>query len=155
MLILKPWHLIVTFGFLYPFATAAYVPAATILFEWFSAKRGLAAGIMYAGTGIGGTIFPFVISSMISSFGYKTAMISMGLGYGILGGIALIPIKRRIPIPGNRRGAVGVEAIRVQRPNLGFLRRRLTWIGFGIIVVSSLGNFIPSLWLPGVSNLAG
>lgn len=101
---------------------------------------------MYAGTGVGGTIFPFLISGLIGRFGYKAAMISLGIGYGVLSSIALIPIKRRIPIP-RRRG--GDEAIRRPRASLEFLKTRLVWIGCGIIVVSSVGNFIPSLWLPG------
>jgi MFS family permease len=113
---------------LYPFATATYVPCATILFEWFSERRGLAAGIMYAGTGVGGTIFPFLIS----------------------GSLALLPIKRRVPLP-RRRGSevVGNEGLRRPRASLRFMKDRLVWIGLGIIMVSSLGNFIPSLWLPG------
>jgi MFS family permease len=135
---------------LYPFATATYVPCATILFEWFSERRGLAAGIMYAGTGVGGTIFPFLISGLINRFGYKAAMVSLGLGYGIIGSLALLPIKRRVPLP-RRRGSevVGNEGLRRPRASLRFMKDRLVWIGLGIIMVSSLGNFIPSLWLPG------
>jgi hypothetical protein len=44
----KPWHLIVTSGFMYPVGGAmVYLPSATLLFEWFQQKRGLANGIMY------------------------------------------------------------------------------------------------------------
>jgi hypothetical protein len=105
---------------------------------------------MYAGTGVGGTIFPFLISGLINRFGYKTAMLSMGIGYGAIVGLALMPIKRRIPIP--RRRGVGNEAIRRPKANVEFIKHRLVWIGCGIIAVSSLGNVIPSLWLPGKST---
>jgi MFS family permease len=115
---------------LYPFATATYVPCATILFEWFSERRGLAAGIMYAGTGVGGTIFPFLISGLINRFGYKAAMVSMGLGYGIIGSLALLPIKRRVPLP-RRRGSevVGNEGLRRPRASLRFMK---DWYGSGL-----------------------
>lgn len=105
---------------------------------------------MYAGTGVGGTIFPLIISGLIAKIGYKPALISLGVAYGVLLSLALIPIKRRIPIP--RRRVVGAnEAIRRPRANADFLKHRLVWIGCGITTVASLGNFIPSLWLPGES----
>jgi hypothetical protein len=149
----QPWHLVITFGLLYPFAAATYLPCATILFEWFSARRGLAAGIMYAGTGVGGTIFPFLISGLVGRFGYKPAMVSLGIAYGVLLTVALIPIKRRIPIV--RRRGTGDTNIRRPRTNVGFVKHRLVWIGCGITVLSSLGNFIPSLWLPGAQAPLG
>jgi MFS family permease len=144
----QPWQLVITFGVLYPFAAVTYLPCATILFEWFSARRGLAGGIMFAGTGVGGTFFPFLITGLIGRFGYKAAMISLGIGYGVLCSIALIPIQRRLPLPRRRAGAIGDEAIRRPKATLEFLRHRLVWIGCGVIMLSSLGNFVPSLWLP-------
>ncbi len=32
---------------------------------------------MFAGTGVGGTIFPFVMSGLLDKFGYKAAMVSL------------------------------------------------------------------------------
>jgi MFS family permease len=97
----QPWHLVVTFGLLYPLAgrkstaherilvgmisdhrsmsqfLVFYMPAAILLFEWFQQRRGMASGIMYAGTGAGGTVFPFIVQALLHSFGYKAAMISL------------------------------------------------------------------------------
>lgn len=43
----KSWHLVLTVGVLYAAGGAlAYTPAVILIFEWFAAKRGLAAGIM-------------------------------------------------------------------------------------------------------------
>jgi hypothetical protein len=73
-------------------AAICYLPAATLLFEWFQARRGLASGVMYAGTGehrsyleicplftfstgIGGTVFPFAMRALLDKFGYKLALI--------------------------------------------------------------------------------
>lgn len=36
----KPAHLVVTLGILYPFSCLLYLPCATLLFEWFSERRG-------------------------------------------------------------------------------------------------------------------
>nr|ODN85941.1 monocarboxylic acid transporter [Cryptococcus depauperatus CBS 7841] len=145
----KPWHLVVTIGFLYPLSGACYLPCATLLFEWFHARRGLASGIMYAGTGVGGTIFPFIMSALLNKVGYKAAMISLGIGIGILGSVALIPIRRRIPLS------------RYDHMQSGRRRRTLNWqllksttmfIGVMTILLTSLGNFVPSLWLPSYAN---
>lgn len=53
------------------------MPAAILLFEWFQQRRGMASGIMYAGTGAGGTVFPFIVQALLRAFGYKAAMISL------------------------------------------------------------------------------
>nr|XP_031863730.1 uncharacterized protein CI109_000982 [Kwoniella shandongensis]KAA5530802.1 hypothetical protein CI109_000982 [Kwoniella shandongensis] len=146
----KPWHLIVTIGCFYPLSGALYLPCATLLFEWFQGRRGMATGIMYAGTGIGGTLFPFIMSGLLEKVGYKAAMISIGVGYLILGSIALIPIRRRIPLSRyEQQGGAGSEGIR-RRPKIdwSFMRRSAMLMGSLTILLTSLGNFIPSLWLP-------
>ncbi|OCF39448.1 monocarboxylic acid transporter [Kwoniella heveanensis CBS 569] len=148
----KPWHLLVTVGLFYPLSCATYLPCATLLFEWFHAKRGYATGIMYAGSGAGGTIFPFLMQGLLSRFGYKAAMISLGVGYGITGSIALIPIKRRVPLLA-RHDTVSSSRER-QRPKVdwSFLKRKSLAIGTTVILLTSLGNFIPSLWLPSYAD---
>ncbi|WVQ82074.1 hypothetical protein IAT38_004202 [Cryptococcus sp. DSM 104549] len=142
----SPWHLVITMGCLYPISGACYFPCATLLFEWFHAKRGLATGIMYAGTGMGGAIFPFVIQGLMDGVGYKAAMVSLGVGYAILGSIALIPIRRRIPLGRHDYGAS--EGRRARRIDVRSLMSLPLAVGITTILVMSLGNFIPSLWIP-------
>jgi hypothetical protein len=99
---------------------------------------------MFAGTGIGGAIFPILVSSMLNRFGYRATMISLGFAFLILGGISLIPIKRRIPFTrggGRRRGGrfMGQSKFILSKPML---------VGCSTILLIGLGNFIPSLWIP-------
>ncbi|WVQ99021.1 hypothetical protein IAU59_006153 [Kwoniella sp. CBS 9459] len=145
----KPWHLLVTVGLFYPLSCAAYMPCATLMFEWFHARRGFATGMMFAGSGAGGTIFPFLMQGLLSRFGYKAAMIALGVGYGITGSIALIPIKRRVPLARYDFSGSGR-----QRPKVdwSFLKRKSMAIGTAVILLTSLGNFIPSLWLPSYAD---
>lgn len=96
-------------------------------------------------TGLGGCIFPFLTSGLLGRFGYKATMISFGVGYAVLGSVALIPIRRRIPLsrydfaaPGRRR----------QKFDWSFLKTLPMFMGVMTILLTSLGNFIPSLWLP-------
>ncbi len=99
---------------------------------------------MYSGTGIGGTVFPFLVSGLLSKFGYKPAMISLGLGFLVLNGTALMFIKRRVPL------ALGNEesARRRIRIDWSFAGRRTFAVGCLVILGTGLGNFVPSLWLP-------
>jgi hypothetical protein len=48
----EPWHILVTLGLVYPIVCFFYFPAPMLLFEWFSERRGIASGILYAGTGL-------------------------------------------------------------------------------------------------------
>lgn len=95
-------------------------------------------------TGVGGVLYPYIMSGLLNHFGYKTAMISMGVGYAILGTISLIPVNRRVPV--SRHDFVGPG--RKKPINLTFLRSTPGIIGPLIILLVSLGNFIPTLWLP-------
>ena len=162
----KPWHLILTIGILYPFGggesclhlaartplmSAAYMPAAILLFEWFHAKRGLASGIMYAGTGAGGAIFPLIVSALLKGVGYKATMIGLGVGSLIIGNTCIFFIKRRIPLPSARTDgtpAHGLAERRHKKVDWSFMKRRTFFAGMMTIFVTSLGNFVPSVWLP-------
>lgn len=126
--------------------SASYVPAATLLFEWFQARRGLATGILYGGTGAGGAIFPLVVSALLASFGYKATMISLGLALIIIGHVCLVFIKRRIPIP---RGETQ-KGRRHTGPKIdwSFMKRKVMLSGVVTILITSLGSFVPTVWLP-------
>ncbi|KAM0751416.1 putative monocarboxylic acid transporter [Meredithblackwellia eburnea MCA 4105] len=140
----KPWHLVLTLGTMYPFSGLLYLPAATLLFEWFAAKRGLASGIMYAGTGLGGTVFPYCVNYLTKKFGYKAATVALGIGFGILAALALLPIKPRIPLP--KKGSQ--DAKQSRRLDYSFLKQSPFFAFSGAILLSSLGNFVPSVWVP-------
>jgi MFS family permease len=121
--------------------SALYLPCATLVYEWFYEKRGLATGIMFAGTGVGGTVFPFLLDGLLKRFGYKATMISFGVGYAALNAVSLIFIRRRVPLGGS--------VVR-RRPKVEW-RHLATWTfvcGFLVILLSSLGNFTPTLWIP-------
>ncbi|KAH8819815.1 major facilitator superfamily protein [Xylogone sp. PMI_703] len=60
------WQLYITQGILAGIGSGfIFVPATPILSQWFSKKRSLATGIGSAGSGIGGLIFSFGITSIV------------------------------------------------------------------------------------------
>lgn len=140
-------HLIVTLGVLYPFAGALYLPCATLLYEWFHARRGLATGIMFAGTGVGGTIFPFVTTALLHRFGYRATMVSIGIAFAALNSLALVFVTRRVPVP-RRSLRSSLKREHRRKTDWSFWRHRGIWIATAIILSTSMGNFLPSLWMP-------
>ncbi|KAJ3154544.1 hypothetical protein HDU86_004673 [Geranomyces michiganensis] len=50
-----------------------YIPALIYLQEWFVKRRGTASGIIFSGTGIGGAIFPYLISFLLDRYGFGGA----------------------------------------------------------------------------------
>jgi len=101
---------------------------------------------MYAGTGAGGATFPFIVSALLNRFGYKAAMVSLGIGFFILGSLALIPIKRRVPLSrgemGGRRRGGGFKL------DWKVVRKGTFVAGCFLILLHGMGNFVPSVWLP-------
>lgn len=101
---------------------------------------------MYAGTGIGGTIYPFVCTALLHKFGYKATMLSLAISFFLITIAAMPFAKRRIPLVQKQVG----EQKRHQRQKLdwGFMRTPAPWIAFTFMTITSLSNFLPLLWLP-------
>jgi OFA family oxalate/formate antiporter-like MFS transporter len=77
--------LLVLFGLLTPLGTSFVVIVATAApVRWFVKKRGLAVGIMAAGSGLGTLIVPPLIERLIQSEGWREGFMVMGLGYLVL-----------------------------------------------------------------------
>ena len=127
--------------------SASYTPCCTLLFEWYYARRGMAMGIMYAGSGAGGVIYPLLVNYLLKTIGYRATMVGLGIVLIIVGNLCLIFVKRRVPIQGHERGQRRMPAI-----NWTFLQRRTFWSAVMTVLITSLGNFIPSLWLPSKSK---
>lgn len=149
----QPWQLILTFGIMFPMSGSVYLPCATNLFEWWKARRGMATGIMYAGTGLGGCVFPFVVTALLRAFGYRTTMVSLAIAYLFLISGCLFFTRRRVPLP---TYVAGGRRKRTRPPvDWTFLRRRATWVGFAFMMVHSLANFLPLLWITSFATLVG
>lgn len=146
----KAYHLLITMGIFYPFAGALYLPCATLIYEWFVSRRGLATGIMFAGTGVGGTIWPLILQALLTRFGYKAAMISLAIGWGVLNAVCLVFIKRRVPIPKRSAQAKGHHAH--GKIDWSVVKTPAFWIGFFVLLLTSMGNFNPTLWIPSESK---
>ncbi|TXT16094.1 hypothetical protein VHUM_00597 [Vanrija humicola] len=146
----SPWQLVVTLGILYPLSSLLFFPCITILYDWFVERRGLASGIMFGGAAVGGTIFPLMTAKLLSSIKYKPTLYTIAAMFGACNGVAMVFLRRRVPIAPVAPGRRALPPI-----DYGFLKRRGFWEMIAFISISSLGSFIPSVWLPTFAEAVG
>ncbi|KAJ6086240.1 Major facilitator superfamily domain general substrate transporter [Penicillium sp. IBT 16267x] len=69
------WQFLLTQGLLLGIGTCmAYMPSVTVAPTWFSRHRGLAMGIILAGTGFGGVAWPLAFRSLIERVGFRNTL---------------------------------------------------------------------------------
>ena len=69
------FHLILTQGALYGLGGAfLYSPFVFYLDEWFIERKGLAFGVLWAGTGISGAVVPIVMDWGLEKYGFRTML---------------------------------------------------------------------------------
>ncbi len=79
------WQIYIFFGVLANIGVAGtWVPLLSTISRWFVSRRGLMSGITSAGVGTGVMLVPPLASFFISSFGWRTAYIILGLTVLIL-----------------------------------------------------------------------
>ncbi|RAH81614.1 MFS general substrate transporter [Aspergillus japonicus CBS 114.51] len=73
------WHFQLSQGLLLGIGSClSYMPSMIVPPTWFSERRGLALGIISAGTGIGGLVFAPVIQACISALGFRDTLRLVG-----------------------------------------------------------------------------
>ncbi|MEG1541123.1 MAG: MFS transporter [Oscillospiraceae bacterium] len=62
----------------------AIIPCSVMLTNWFVEKRGLAIGIAFTGSGFGGMIFAPLSNWIITTYGWQTAYLVLGITIAVL-----------------------------------------------------------------------
>lgn len=75
---------------------------SVLVSNWFEKKRGLALGILFTGTSIGGMLIPLIASPLILRYGWRAAMMAMSLIIWLLLIPAVLFLVRSKP--GSRQG---------------------------------------------------
>ncbi|KAK6369335.1 hypothetical protein LTS17_009677 [Exophiala oligosperma] len=83
-------------------ASFLFNPAMGCVSTWFFKKRGMAIGIMAAGSSLGGVIFPIVVSHMIRETGFGWAMRTCAFLILFNCVIAILTLRSRIPPSGRK-----------------------------------------------------
>jgi MFS family permease len=136
----KVWHLILTQGVTYGVGGALlYFPCLLFLDEWFVQKKGLAFGIMWAGSGVAGLVMPFAMSSMLAKYGFRTTLRAWSVAVTIITLPLLYFLRPRLPIS---------YVINNPRLDLSFLKSPTFWFLQAGNIAEALGFFIPQTYLP-------
>jgi MFS family permease len=143
----KVSHLVLTQGVMYAIGgSIIYYPTLVFLDEWFIQRKGLAYGIMWAGTGTAGLIIPFVMNFLLSNYGFRTTLRVWAVALIILSGPLIYFLRPRLPIS---------PVSQPQRYGLEFLKTSAFWFFIVGTIIESLGYFIPSLYLPTYARSLG
>ncbi|KAI1108731.1 MFS monocarboxylate transporter [Nemania sp. NC0429] len=132
--------LILTQGILYGLGGAMlYTPFVIQLGEWFVERKGLAFGLLWAGTGISGAIVPPLMEWGLSKYGFQTMLRAWALATVIIVLPLIFVMKGRLPIPAKGSSFSS---------NLDCLANSTFWILQCGNVIQGLGYFMPSIYLP-------
>ncbi|KZV74992.1 MFS general substrate transporter [Peniophora sp. CONT] len=93
------WHLILLQGVVYGTAGGSlYMPVVGWLNEWFVTRRSFACSFIFGGGGLGGAGFPLLANALLQRVGFRWTLRTMAALVGVLGGLALIGAKPRLPV---------------------------------------------------------
>ncbi|MGB0507868.1 MAG: MFS transporter [Pikeienuella sp.] len=75
----EPWQLILLFGIFVAAGMSTHdVVTLSTIAKWFAARRGVMTGVVKTGTAIGQVVVPPIAAILIASYGWRTAVITMG-----------------------------------------------------------------------------
>ena len=140
----------------------------------FKASRGVALGIVWAGSGLGGLVAPILAGHLINAFGWRLAYVVMGLGWGSLACVVCYLFfygrsdRLRLAPGGEQRSAAvltGVSA-RAGVTSTTFVKIAVATLLANSLIVGLLVHMIPLLsgtglargdatWVAGLAGVAG
>jgi oxalate/formate antiporter len=84
-----------TYGLLGGIGTGIiYVGIVGLMVAWFPDKRGMAAGVVAAGYGMGAVLTTFPVTSSIANLGYQPTLLHFGAVFGAIAFVAALGMKR-------------------------------------------------------------
>lgn len=132
--------LIATQGVMYALGgLVLYFPAMQLIGEWFVQRRGLAFGLVWAGTGVSGIVVPFLLQWLLDKYGFRTTLRVWSVVLGLGAAPCVYWVRPRLPI-GHASSWRPIE--------MGFMKRIQFWIFELGNIFQSLGFFLPTLYIP-------
>ncbi|KAI0330843.1 MFS general substrate transporter [Cubamyces sp. BRFM 1775] len=121
-----------------------YMPVIKLLPEWFSERRGLAGGIIFAGTGVGGFVFPFILNALLDKVGLRWTLRIWAIGTSLFSALALFGMRSRFPVP---KYTANQRRPRFIPPHIGFVKDPLFWTFAITNLLQGLSYFPVSLYI--------
>lgn len=141
------WHLIVTQGVLFAIGGAiSYTPCILYVDEWFVRRKGLAFGVMWSGTGLGGCTIPLLLEFLLQKVGFRT---TMRIWSGMLFALSMPLVYFVRPrLPTTSSASVTKHQLRTLRQGYGFVRDRGFLLYQLANIIEGVGFFLPGIYLP-------
>lgn len=136
------WQLILTQGVLFAIGgSTCYGPCILYMDEWFVKRKGLAFGVMWSGTGLGGFAIPLLLEFLLGRYGLRTTLRIWAVALFVLTIPVVYFVKPRLPVSATAQ-------FKPSRSKLGFLVDRSFLVYQAANIVEALGFFMPGLYLP-------
>ena len=130
------WQLYLSQGVCYGWGLGLqYSPSTSIIPQWFTKRRSLAAGITTAGTGTGGLIYSLAANALLDRFGPGWTYRVLAIVQGVVSSLAVLALRDYNP-SGRDRGR--------DRGSINFCigRRYEVWLFFGWSFFSIMGFMV-------------
>ncbi|KAJ5812226.1 hypothetical protein N7474_008527 [Penicillium riverlandense] len=139
----KYWQFLLCFGVLGGTSGAILTTVAlSVISHWFKARRGLATGITFTGTSLGGIVFPLALRSILSHMSWAWSMRVLALFVFILVLFGNIFVRGRLPTQ-EQGGVISLRSFRDARfvwTTAGISLRPLTLTeGFEFVLFTAIG----------------
>lgn len=124
----------------------AYSPSILYMSEWFDKRRGLAFGIVWAGSGLSGVLIPLALEKFLGQYGFRTTLRIFSVLIFVLAAPFLYFHKSRLPVS---------REVKYDRLNARFLCSRVSIIYQLGNIAEALGFFLPAIYLPTLARTLG
>jgi MCP family monocarboxylic acid transporter-like MFS transporter 10 len=122
-----------------------YAPCIRYMTQWFVKRRGLANGIIFSGTGVGGLVFPIFLSHLLEHQSPSTTLKILTIPVSCLLLLSLPFIRGRLPDTRVSGPAPTGSWLGFDRAWLG---NWMFWMAIAVNTLQGFGYFVPLLWLP-------
>jgi len=140
-------ELIVSQGVIYALGgSLTYSPCILYMDEWFDKRKGLAYGIMWAGTGLAGVVLPLIMEWMLREYGFRTTLRVWAVCLFVFTAPLLYFVRPRIPLGPKQRA---------RKIDFTFLSTSTFSIHQACNVIEALGFFLPTIYLPTFARSIG
>lgn len=145
------WQFMLCFGVLGGLGAAiASNMAISSISKLFVRQRGLAMGVAFVGSSVGGVIFPFMLRQTLSSIGWKWSCRVLGfvvLGVMVTGCVALLPFRRltssiHVPQAQHKKTSAVINLVAFKSKPFIFVT-----VGFFLLefAISGISGLLPTL----------
>ncbi|TCD66900.1 hypothetical protein EIP91_000739 [Steccherinum ochraceum] len=129
-----------------------YWPGLFMTNEWFVRRRGLASGIIFAGSGLGGKshalsigfVFPLMVKALLDEVGFRWTLRIWAAFMAVVGIISVWLIRHRTPVPKFSSGRARPRLVPARLP---FFKRSIFWVFSTATLLQAMSYFPVSLYI--------